>query len=211
MLAAPGEQLKASNRAFLEQYWHQARAGTLAPRWVRGLEGPCGRVAFGGERRGSATYRLFFPSGFCTTGEAGGTSKLSPRTTKMRVDLLMSFKVTWDRFASLDIIQSSRRCPGEGGPDGPGRTSRPAAPQLSLRPRALPAGTSRSFFLMFFPFGLWGVLSSVKDKGAARLSPAYVREKPALPKRLWRAVGCRRRGGSPQPCLLGGETVVLWS
>lgn len=95
----------------------------------------------------------FFPSWLCTMGKAGGTPKgFSHCTTKTCIDILIHFKVTWDLFASLNIIQLSKCSLREGCPGCPGWASHPTAPQISLQILALPSSTSSSLILTSFPF-----------------------------------------------------------
>lgn len=157
---------------------------------------------------------LFLPAWLLHHGRGWWHFRAFSRCAKMRVDLLMSFKVTWDHFASLGITWSSKRCPREGCLGCPGCTSRPSAPQLSLHPFALPSAARSSLIMMFFSFGLWGFLSSVKDERAARFSPSYGGVELALSELLCRVVGCRCAGLPPPSGISlevssGAETLAM--
>lgn len=147
---------------------------------------------FEGERRDTAMNHLFFPSWHLLCGQGQQDIKaFSCWNTKTCIDLLLSFKVTWDHFASLSVTQPSKHRPGEACPTClplPAHTGYSSDPFFSL------TGPSPVFplFLMFFFFSLLGLLPFA----SALLAPV-VWEFSLCHAFLCQAVGHRCMGFSP--------------
>lgn len=153
---------------------------------------------FEGERRDTAMNHLFFPSWHLLCGQGQQDIKaFSCWNTKTCIDLLLSFKVTWDHFASLSVTQPSKHRPGEACP--------------TCLPLPAHTGYSSALLLSDWSFTHIPIVSDVlflQPFGASAFcfctpSPSGVRVQP-VPCISLPGSGPQVHGVFPRWCLLGG-------